>query len=77
MVADEFDSHVPNDLRHTEMWRIFDKQEALEGGYELITETTRPSIDTPITTEDCFPDSSSMDFEGQVIAIKATEINFP
>jgi len=76
VVADEFDSQVPNDLRHTEMWRIFDKQEALAGGYELVTESTRPSIDTPITTDDCLPDSSGMDFEGQVVAIKA-EILYP
>jgi len=45
VVADEFEAAVPDNFRHAEMWRIFDKQEALQANYERMPEPIEPSAD--------------------------------
>jgi hypothetical protein len=47
VVADEFEAYsIPDDSRETEMWRIFDTQDAIHGDYELM-----PDADEPIPPE--------------------------
>ena len=59
IVADEFESYgLPDDSRHTEMWRIFDRQE--HDGYELIDDEPAHGVATSTADTPNSPDITAL-----------------